>query len=131
MPVSAALVIGIDPHKASWTAVAVEVLDVPAKLGHRVRMLSTGHGRKTDEADALSVGIAALGSDRLTTAHIDEQIAALRALTEHRDDLIRTRTQTATACTACSPNSSQQAYHAGSPPTREPTSHAGCAHATF
>ncbi|MEV6964444.1 IS110 family transposase [Hamadaea sp. NPDC051192] len=141
--------IGVDPHKASWTAVAVdgrhqplaairvdvsrdgyrrlrrfahrfpqarwaiegarglgaplterlradgvEVLDVPAKLARKVRMLSTGHGRKSDEADALSVAVAALTAHRLTTAEIDEAIAALRALIEHRDDLVRTRTQT-------------------------------------
>jgi hypothetical protein len=72
----------------------VEVLGVPAKLAHRVRMLSTGHGRKADEVDALSVGVAALGSDRSTAARIDEATAALRALTEHRDDPVRTRTQT-------------------------------------
>jgi transposase len=145
----APVVIAIDPHKASWTAVAVDdrlqplaairvevnrggyrqlrrfasrwshaawavegatglgaaltarlsadgidVADVPAKLARRVRLLSTGHGRKTDEADALSAGIAAHTATRLTTAVIDEAIAALRALTEHRDDLVRTRTQT-------------------------------------
>lgn len=145
----APVVIAIDPHKASWTAVAVderlqplaairievsgggyrklrrfasrwpqavwavegatglgaaltarlaadgvEVVDVPAKLARRVRMLSTGHGRKTDQADALSVGIAAHTATRLTTAVIDEAIASLRVLTEHRDDLVRTRTQT-------------------------------------
>ncbi len=38
----------------------IECLGVPAKLVHRVRMLSTGHGRKNDQADALSIGIAAL-----------------------------------------------------------------------
>ena len=38
----------------------VEVIDVPAKLAARVRLLSTGHGRKNDDADAISVGIAAL-----------------------------------------------------------------------
>ncbi len=145
----ARVVIAIDPHKASWTAVAVDnrlqplaairvevnrdgyrqlrrfagrwsravwavegaaglgaaltarltadgvdVVDVPAKLARRVRMLSTGHGRKTDQADALSVGIAAHTATRLNTAVIDEAVAALRALTEHRDDLVRTRTQT-------------------------------------
>ena len=149
MPASTQVVIAVDPHKASWTAVAVdnrlqplaairvevnrdgyrqlrrfarrwpqavwavegaaglgapliarlsaeavEVVDVPAKLARRVRMLSTGHGRKTDEADAPSVGIAAHTATRLNTAVIDEAIAALRALTEHRDDLVRTRTQT-------------------------------------
>jgi transposase len=143
------VVIAVDPHKASWTAVAVderlqplgairavvgregyrelrrfarrwsdatwaiegamglgapltarlaedeiEALDVPAKLARRVRLLSAGHGRKSDEADALSVGIAAHTATDLRTARIDEHIAALRALTEHRDDLVRTRTQT-------------------------------------
>jgi len=37
----------------------VVVIDVPAKPARRVRMLLAGHGRKSDEADALSVGIAA------------------------------------------------------------------------
>jgi len=32
------------------------VLDVPAKLAARVRVFSTGHGRKTDRDDAISVG---------------------------------------------------------------------------
>ena len=82
------------PLTARLAAEAVDVVDVPAKLARRVRMLSTGHGRKSDEADALSVGIAAHTATRLNTAVIDEAIAALRALTEHRDDLVRTRTQT-------------------------------------
>ncbi|MDV6278162.1 hypothetical protein R3Q06_32355 [Rhodococcus erythropolis] len=34
----------------------VDVVDVPAKLAARVRLLSTGHGRKNDDADAASVG---------------------------------------------------------------------------
>jgi transposase len=37
----------------------IPVVDVPAKLARRVRLLSTGHGRKSDPADALSVGVAA------------------------------------------------------------------------
>src|SRR5690349_7505358 len=104
--------IAVDPHKASWTAAAIDaslqrcgtigvpvsrsgyqdlrhfarrwtqvewavegatglgapltrlliddnvaVVDVPAKLAARVRLLSTGHGRKSDDADAISVGI--------------------------------------------------------------------------
>ncbi len=148
-PAPGPVVIAIDPHKASWTAVAVDTrlqpvasirvpvnrdgyrqlrrfarrwpdaswaiegaaglgaplttrlaadgvqaVNVPAKLARRVRLLSTGHGRKTDVADALSVGIAALTATRLNTAVIDEAVAALRAVTEHRDDLVRTRTQT-------------------------------------
>jgi transposase len=142
------VVIAVDPHKASWTAVVVTadlaaadsirvevnragyrqlrrfaaawpdarwaiegaaglgaplterlredqiaVTDVPAKLARRVRLLSTGHGRKSDKADALSIGIAAWSAPALRTVEIDEAIAALRAVTEHRDDMVRTRTQ--------------------------------------
>jgi transposase len=36
-----------------------QVLDVPAKLAARVRMLSTGHGRKSDPDDAIAVAITA------------------------------------------------------------------------
>jgi transposase len=143
------LVIAVDPHKASWTAAAVDaalqplatirvpvsrdgyralrrfarrwpnagwaiegaaglgaplttrlhadgiaVIDVPAKLAARVRLLSSGHGRKNDDADALSVGVAALTSRTLNSAEIDAATSALRAVVEHRDDLVKTRTQT-------------------------------------
>jgi transposase len=71
----------------------ITVTDVPAKLARRVRLLSTGHGRKSDKADALSIGIAAWSAPALRTVQIDEAIAALRAVTEHRDDMVRTRTQ--------------------------------------
>ena len=47
----------------------IDVVDVPAaKLAARVRLLSTGHGRKSDDADAVSVGIAA---HTLNSAEID------------------------------------------------------------
>lgn len=59
-----------------------------------MQLLSAGHGRKNDNADAISVGIAALASARLNTAEIDTAARALRALVEHRDDLVKTRTQT-------------------------------------
>jgi transposase len=72
----------------------VQRVDVPAKLAARVRLLSTGHGRKNDDADATSVGIAALTAAGLHTVEIDEAVIALRALVEHRDDPVNTRTQT-------------------------------------
>ncbi len=56
-------------------------------------MLSNGHGRKNDAADAASVGIAAMDG-ATTSATADEAITALRALVEHRDDVVKTRTQT-------------------------------------
>jgi transposase len=146
---TSSVAIAVDPHKASWTAAAVdaslqpldiirvpvsdsgyralrrfarrwpqarwaiegaaglgapltmrlnadriEVIDVPAKLAARVRLLSTGHGRKNDDADAISVGIAALTSHTLNSTEIDSTTRALRAIVEHRDDLVKTRTQT-------------------------------------
>jgi transposase len=82
------------PLTARLKADGIEVLDVPAKLAARVRLLSTGHGRKNDDADAVSVGIAALTSRTLNAAQIDAATTALRAVVDHRDDLVKTRTQT-------------------------------------
>jgi transposase len=117
------VIIAIDPHKASWSAAAVGTslqplatirvpvsprgyrdllfadgigaVDVPAKLATRVRMLSTGHGRKNDAADAVSVAVAALTAAGLRAVAVDEAITALRALVEHREDVVKIRTQTA------------------------------------
>nr|WP_249353648.1 IS110 family transposase [Rhodococcus sp. USK13] len=72
----------------------VDVVDVPAKLAARVRLLSTGHGHKSVDADAVSVGIAALTAHGLDTARMDTAVTALRAIAPHRDDLVKTRTQT-------------------------------------
>jgi transposase len=52
-----------------------------------------GTPRKTDAADATSVGIVALTATGLRTVEINEALIALRALVEHRDDLVKTRTQ--------------------------------------
>jgi transposase len=41
------------------------VLDVPAKLAARVRVLSVGHGRKSDPDDAISVAVAAQSNPQL------------------------------------------------------------------
>jgi transposase len=87
--------LGLGAPLASWLAGdGIEAVDVPAKLATRVRMLSTGHGRKNDDADAVSVGIAALTAPGLRCAAVEQTILALRALVEHRDDVVRTRTQT-------------------------------------
>jgi transposase len=86
---------GLGAPLAAWLrADGVAAVDVPAKLAARVRLLSTGHGRKNDDADALSVGIAARHATGLRTVEVDEAIVALRAVVEHRDDVVRHRTQT-------------------------------------
>ena len=81
------------PLLARLTADDVSVTDVPAKLAARVRLLSTGHGRKNDDADAVSVAIAALTAPHLRSVEIDQALAALRVFVEHREDLIKSRTQ--------------------------------------
>lgn len=57
----------------------IAVLDVPAKLARRVRLLPAGHGRKSDPADALSVGIAAWSAPALRSVETGQAIAAPRA----------------------------------------------------
>ena len=59
------------PLTARLRTDGIDVVDVPAKLAARVRMLSTGHGRKNDDADAVSVGIAARSARRLNSAAVD------------------------------------------------------------
>jgi transposase len=139
MPV---ITIGIDPHKASLTAVALDpsgqqlasrrvtvnagayktlmtwatrwpqrrfavegatglgrgiaqllaaqgedVVDVPAKLSARARLLDTGGSRKTDPADAASVAHAAMRHKRLRPVVAEDHTTQLRLLAERRDDL--------------------------------------------
>jgi len=82
---------GLGAPLATWlSGDGIEAVDVPAKLATRVRMLSTGHGRKNDDADAVSVGIAALTAPGLRSAAVEDAIITLRALVEHRDDTVRT-----------------------------------------
>lgn len=81
------------PLLGRLNADGVAVVDVPAKLAARVRLLSTGHGRKNDDADAISVAIAAHTAPHLQSVEVDHALDALRVLVEHREDLIKTRTQ--------------------------------------
>ena len=52
------------------------------------------YGRKNDDADAVSVGIAARSARTLTSVTVEGTVTALRAIVEHRDDLVKTRTHT-------------------------------------
>jgi transposase len=70
------------------------VVDVPAKLAARVRLLSTGHGRKSDAHDAVSVAVAARGARRLGQVRLEDHASVLRLLSDRRDDLVRQRTRT-------------------------------------
>ena len=50
-----------------------QVLEVPAKLAARVRVLWVGHGRKSDPADAVSVAVAARSAPALRQVDIEDQ----------------------------------------------------------
>ena len=70
------------------------VVDVPAKLAARVRVLSVGHGRKSDPDDAVSVAIAARSASSLRQVGVEDQAVVLHLLTKRREDLVAARTQT-------------------------------------
>jgi transposase len=144
----AAVMIGVDPHKASHTAVAISaaeeplgelrvracavqaerllawaaawpqrtwavegagglghllaqqllsagerVLDVPPKLGARVRLLAAGDVNKNDPNDARSVAVAALRSAGVREVRTDDHAAVLKIWSKRHRDLGRTRTQ--------------------------------------
>jgi transposase len=144
----AAVMIGVDPHKASHTAVAISaaeeplgelrvracvaqterllawaaawpqriwavegaggtghllaqqllsagerVLDVPPKLGARVRLLAAGDVNKNDPNDARSVAVAALRSASVREVRADDHAAVLKVWSKRYRDLGRSRTQ--------------------------------------
>lgn len=140
------VIIGIDPHKSSHTAVAIDtteqvldqlrlvagrrqldqllafaqrwpdrrwavesaaglgrlvaqqlvragepVIDVPATLSARVRLLSGGSARKTDSHDARSTAIAALHGKQLRQVTLEDTAMILRMLADRRDHIARER----------------------------------------
>jgi transposase len=144
----AAVMIGVDPHKGSHTAVAIgadeeplgqvrvrasaaqaerllawaaswpqrvwavegagglghllaqqlvaageRVLDVPPKLGARVRLLASGNTNKTDPNDARSVAVAALRSAGCRQVSAEDHAAILKVWAKRHRDLGRARTQ--------------------------------------
>jgi len=70
------------------------VLDVPAKLTARARLLGTGSARKTDAADAASAAAVAIHNRQLRQVTAEDPTVVLRLLTERRDDLVAERTRT-------------------------------------
>ena len=78
-----------------------DVVDVPAKLAARARLLDTGHGRKSDAHDAHSVAVAAVRAKDLRVLAVDPQLQVLRMLVERREALTRRRVQTVARLQAC------------------------------
>jgi transposase len=71
------------------------VLDVPATLAARVRVLGSGRSQKNDPNDALSTAIAALRHRGLRRVEADDHRAILRMLATRHHDLGSLRTQAA------------------------------------
>ncbi len=86
---------GVGRHLAQRLVADGEaVVDVPAKLSARVRVFSTGQGRKTDATDAHSVAVAGLRTPGLRLVAADDTAVALRLLVDRRDELGVARTVT-------------------------------------
>jgi transposase len=71
------------------------VLDVPATLAARVRVLGTGRSNKNDPNDALSVAVAALRAPRLSPVARADHAGVLRLLAKRNNELGRARNKTA------------------------------------
>jgi transposase len=70
------------------------VMDVPAKLAARARLLGTSSARKTDLTDACSVATAAIHHRQLRPVALEDHTVVLRLLSDRRDDLVAGRTRT-------------------------------------
>jgi transposase len=70
------------------------VVDVPAKLSARARLLDAGHNRKTDAHDAHAVAVVAVRTPNLRVLSYDVELEALRMLADRREELTRRRVQT-------------------------------------
>lgn len=69
------------------------VVDVPAKLSARARLLDTGHNRKTDAHDAHAVAVVAVRTKNLRVLAYDADLEVLRMLVDRRDELSRAKVQ--------------------------------------
>jgi len=85
---------GLGRGVAQQLAAAGEtVLDVPAVLAARARLLGSGSGRKTDVTDAASVAAVAQHHRRLRRVEAEDHTVALRLLSDRRDDVMGERTR--------------------------------------
>ena len=69
------------------------VVDVPATLSSRVRLLGTGRSNKNDLNDARAVAIAALRSPSLAVVRREDHVTVLRLLAKAHLDAGRARTR--------------------------------------
>jgi transposase len=71
------------------------VVDIPATLASRVRLLGSGRSDKNDSNDARSVAIAALRAPRLVPVRVEDHATVLRLLSRRHTQLAWARNKTA------------------------------------
>lgn len=76
-------------------AAGERVLDVPATLPARVRVLGSGRSNKNDSNDAYSVAVAALHAPGLRPVEVADHVAVLRLLAKRNKQLGAQRTRSA------------------------------------
>jgi transposase len=76
-------------------AVGEHVVDIPAMLASRVRLLGSGHSDKNDLNDARSVAIAALRSPVLVPVRVEDHATILRMLARRHTQIAWTRNKAA------------------------------------
>ena len=76
-------------------AAGERVLDVPATLPARVRVLGSGRSSKNDPNDAYSVAVAGLHAPRLRVVEAADHVAVLRLLAKRNKQLGAQRTRSA------------------------------------
>jgi transposase len=74
-------------------AAGEEVLDVPATLASRIRLLGSGRTNKNDPNDALSVAVAALRAPALRPVERADHAEVLRLLAKRNTDIGNQRTR--------------------------------------
>ncbi|MCH7845307.1 MAG: transposase [Acidobacteria bacterium] len=72
-----------------------QVIDVPAMMAARVRLLGSGKSQKNDPNDARSVAIAALRHPGLTLVHRDDHTRVLGLLAKRHRDIARLKNKAA------------------------------------
>src|SRR5205807_6877771 len=72
-------------------AAGEHVVDVPATLASRVRVLGSGRSNKNDPNDSMSVAVAALHSPSLVQVRPEDHATVCRLLVKHRLDQARWR----------------------------------------
>jgi transposase len=78
-----------------------QVLEVPAKLAARVRVLPVGHGRKRDPDDAVSVAVAARNAPARRRVGVEDQAVVLHLVTSGARTWSRPAPRPSTGCTGC------------------------------